>query len=1505
VRRRVSNFVTIVAVIIVVIISTSNLTNVACTLSLSSMHATSISSKETDYRLVVNSINLTNIQHHIAYLSSFPSRVTGYPGCESAAEYIQTIFESYGLKTQNQYFNVTVPIDLGSFIVLPDGRVIKAFSMWPNLIQPSRTPSEGLEGHLIYVGRGDLSDFDGKRVEGSIVLLDFDSGRNWMTAAKLGAKAAIFVETPYMSRSEAYEKMSITPINFPRLYVSAEDGEYLKALAKTKDSVKIISRVEWQLKTVRNVIGVLEGTSSPNEIVVVSAYYDAWSITPGLAPGADEAAGVATLMELARILSKNPQERSIWFVALTGHWQFLAGAREFVEEYYFNQRRKIWFMVSLDFSTDSNTLGLMYASHAYGYGGGVVLPRYTRWIAPQIWDDILPEMERQLQKKFKDTVIHNGFLETGWHTLVPIPYYLDSEALSIANGLGIGLHTTKTFRNHWHHPKSSIETVDLQKLKPQVEVSCGIVYGLVTLKQIRMDWSDIQPQRNFVRLGLGSGFLTFKGRVRIYEPSSMWYSPVTSEYGQILVHTVPAGHMYDPFKHIVVLADHNGTFTIHGMASVAAYGGHGATWSGLYNQMLLEAFILDPETGDILYAPDRGPYGGGSFPQIFIPDYHPMELFPTVFRASAVILFDVMDPRNLSPLGYLDPATRIAQGQIPWDLSIYDYNTWETFIFSSQILIPHEQTVTFFIQPGTRFIAVLKVGLENVVSGVLTNSTVDKPEGYGYLVPVDKPELRLTFTALRFATDLYHLTQSRLVMLNSFRIYDPLANLTKSQTIEKLPRAYEALEKMHYSEAYSLALSVWNWESQCYPRIRTVINDVNITTIFFFTLLIPFSIVVEKMFLNTEGKRRMIGIISIFAVMVFILYFFHPGMRISENSPVILGGFIILVLSVPILSAFSWETLSFLKDLRRRVLGSHFVKREGVTFYFMSFSVGIENLRNRRFRTILTLITLVLLTFALTSFTTIAGITFPKTVEIHGVEPSYQGILIKREYGQPGENLGEKLATHIKTMAGPKSIVAPRAWYYPPLLAEFGEAEVLGPNGTSFPVMSLLGLTPEEENVTEILGGLKKGRWFIAEDHYVCIISDMAAEVLNISVGDSVSFQGVYLQVIGIVDSLTLDSLKDLDQRLYTPLDPRYISGLTPEAAAITPTTEQYIPLTWDKILVVPYKLAIDFGAYTASIAVKIDEVEIIRKLIWDISMGMYGFDVWASYNNTLFVIRKAVGYQLGGFWILLMPTAVMTMLIVLTTMLGSIYERTKEIAIFSSLGLSPRHIALMFLTESSVYAIISGVLGYIIGVVAVHLLFALGAFPPGLHPNYAVGFVVLVVGFLMITTILSTLYPMAKVSKLVTPSLERKWKIPTKPMGTEWTIPLPFTMPKEEAIGALEYVAEYFQSQMLERGAEDFITRSVSFIPKEGRILAVVALAPYEMGVVQEVDLHIVPSGSDKYAFNIYLRRVSGVTDVWLTRTRNFVDNVRKQFLIWRTLRFEERKDYIQRAKSKMEVSE
>ena len=55
--------------------------------------------------------------------------------------------------------------------------------------------------------------------------------------------------------------------------------------------------------------------------------------------------------------------------------------------------------------------------------------------------------------------------------------------------------------------------------------------------------------------------------------------------------------------------------------------------------------------------------------------------------------------------------------------------------------------------------------------------------------------------------------------------------------------------------------------------------------------------------------------------------------------------------------------------------------------------------------------------------------------------------------------------------------------------------------------------------------------------------------------------------------------------------------------------------------------------------------------------------------------------------------------------MMGSVYERFREIGIYSSVGLAPGHIAWLFIAESCVYSVLGVVAGYLTGQVIAKVL--------------------------------------------------------------------------------------------------------------------------------------------------------------------------------------------------------
>jgi hypothetical protein len=128
--------------------------------------------------------------------SALEDRSTGTAGNQEAAVYIKEEFERLGFGPVGSYrFSLPMMHHEQSTLTLSNRtEPIKIRPIKSDAITPQTVSPPGLSGPLIYVGRGELAQLNGKQIENSIILMELDSGKNWLHAANLGAKALIYVD---------------------------------------------------------------------------------------------------------------------------------------------------------------------------------------------------------------------------------------------------------------------------------------------------------------------------------------------------------------------------------------------------------------------------------------------------------------------------------------------------------------------------------------------------------------------------------------------------------------------------------------------------------------------------------------------------------------------------------------------------------------------------------------------------------------------------------------------------------------------------------------------------------------------------------------------------------------------------------------------------------------------------------------------------------------------------------------------------------------------------------------------------------------------------------------------------------------------------------------------------------------------------------------------------------------------------------------------------------------
>lgn len=266
------------------------------------------------------------------HLSAAPHRLPGSPEAQAAADYISARLTAAGVDTvQALTFETWQPVAKRVELVLGDSTIPLA-PLRPNATVLPTTPPSGLQGPLIYAGRGELADYGTVDPSGHIVLLDYDSFDNWRYAFALGAKAVIFIGDDGSPTRQAPRHVNV-PVNFVRLYVDRDalpvDPAELNGTTGT-----VFSQMQWQPATDQVIWARIRGQDAEmSEPVVLSASFDTFGHVLNRSPGARRAANVALLLNMADYFAKHPPARDVAFLFPGSRAYHHQGAREFYDSF--------------------------------------------------------------------------------------------------------------------------------------------------------------------------------------------------------------------------------------------------------------------------------------------------------------------------------------------------------------------------------------------------------------------------------------------------------------------------------------------------------------------------------------------------------------------------------------------------------------------------------------------------------------------------------------------------------------------------------------------------------------------------------------------------------------------------------------------------------------------------------------------------------------------------------------------------------------------------------------------------------------------------------------------------------------------------------------------------------------------------------------------------------------------------------------------------------------------
>jgi ABC-type antimicrobial peptide transport system permease subunit len=825
------------------------------------------------------------------------------------------------------------------------------------------------------------------------------------------------------------------------------------------------------------------------------------------------------------------------------------------------------------------------------------------------------------------------------------------------------------------------------------------------------------------------------------------------------------------------------------------------------------------------------------------------------------------------------------------------------------------------IDPGDGFLLVDKNMLTKINNWdtLILGSTPKNPEGIG--IPIDKKSL-LNMNTIRYsAKDFLALNKFRLSKLHKRNIFNDSIESLQDKAEIHMKEAVNERSQGHLSSARAHEIFAQTLAHKAYAPLKQLIDDMVSGVLILLLLCIPFSFALERLVLGYANiYRQLAGFAGFFLATFVVLYLLHPAFAVAQAPLIIFIAFIIIILSVAVIHIVMGRFKSELMALQGLDTSAHRVTSENSTV-LAAILIGVSSMRNRPLKTFLTILTVILLTFTIISFASFNNET--------GVKKTYLGSgegESRIEAFQPSHlNITKAVNDSVRNIYSDRYDVFVRSgsfynpYYDIPYIPE-DENLLYNPKNQQF--MKLNAITGFERGEAKVSRRLNKIMTGFADskegDIPPIYLSDAVVSDLKLEKGQIVFLRGVEMKFVDSFDIVALNNFNYLDGSKAVPpdfkatsraenkkkMDTAQLNNETVDSSSFIWSSPNMTALTdaktaaslngcYNSIVMYPKTLDADMSSDAANIA------EIFSGIVYTLN---------ASGVNKYFYTYNMSAKGLAN---IIVPLA-LGALIIFSSLLGSIADREREIFTFSALGLGPFDVSVLFLAESSVYAVIGGLGGYLFSQFAGFILNILAQYGLFQAPemNYSSLSTVYTILIVMGTVILSTLYPAFKASRAANPGVQRKWKMP-KPENGKLEFPFPFTVSNIDMGGILIFISEHFENHS-DASIGSFTASDIKIFTPENStkesttygLSAIINLAPFDLGVSQRFTMYSQPSnipGIDEII--IELEKFGGSDPAWLRGNRRFLDEIRNQFLLWRSIPLETVVHYRTMAENKITI--
>jgi len=794
--------------------------------------------------------------------------------------------------------------------------------------------------------------------------------------------------------------------------------------------------------------------------------------------------------------------------------------------------------------------------------------------------------------------------------------------------------------------------------------------------------------------------------------------------------------------------------------------------------------------------------------------------------------------------------------------------------------------------------AVKLFGLKGVVAvnngpiGLRDTATREDYSGKGFPMA---PSWRPAQVGLRTASDLWRLNEARMQIQRKRgvtnasieELHGRVEDLMIKSTAATAPQTAEAL-----------AISAAWGEEPVYTHTRSSLDDLVKAVLVLLALSVPFAFALERLLIGATTIYRQIGWFVVMFILTFVaLYLSHPAFAISNTPLIIFLGFAVVVLSSLVIIIIMRKFEVELKVLQGLTSTVHAADVSRFSTVMAAMSMGISTMRRRPIRTALTALTIILLTFTIlcfASFDTQLGV----MRMFEGLPPQYTGVFVN---DVNWSEFDDEVLHVVEGRWGDRNLVCPRYWVSPRPENELGVLASRGDGSRPLALRGLLGLRPEElerrEDLAQVIApeALRDGG---------VLFTRAVTERLGITPGSEVLLGGLRLRAGEPLEAVDLGALQDMHGESILPVDfmddaeegKKAAAEASAESALMMEGSFTYLPV--DAIAIVSAETAKRLHASLHAVAVYTENRTQAVALAEDLTR-IQPFPVSATREDGVYVHALGPVLAASGVKDLFFPI-LLGGLVVFGTMLGSVTDREREIYTFSALGLAPPHVASLFFAEALVYSVIGGLGGYLLAQSSLEVLSRLAVYGWVDVPemNYSSTNAIITILIVMLTVLVSAIYPAIKASRSANPGILRTWRLPA-PEGNAFNIAFPFTVSEYDITGVVSFLKEHFDN-FQDVGLGDFMAKGTKLVRTEDGMVGLeadLALAPFDLGVGEHFVLRSQPSdipGIDEV--HIQLLRTSGQPRDWTRLNKTLLDDLRRQFLIWRSLPHETMEIYRQR---------